>query len=293
MNYFGFDSEWVTVAQARTRQHITELELVLIAVGLKTEIRRSMWGWRLMTPRSQEQLANHHLRLYKVENRTVQNRQDPLMFRVGWQGILAYLILIWGIFLLDHLTANRIFRDGALYAGAVFDGYWFLTITALTLHSDFQHILGNSIIGVIVSWVACRYFGVGLGWLLILLSGVLGNFLNAFVRPDTFASIGASTAIFGGIGLICGFIVHRRYVRGRSMTFNFAPLVAAIAFFLLFGIGSANTDVVGHFMGMLAGIFLGFLVGNIDPRWLGKTGQIMACILTLGAVLYAWMRVLF
>lgn len=292
MNRVGDDLNWVAVAQVRTRRAVNELELVLIAVGLKTDTQRTLWGWKLMTPLSQESLAKHHLSLYEYENRVPRTRPDPQLYQVNWYGIAIYLILIWGVFLLDQLTLQRVFGYGVLHAGAVFDGYWWLTITALTLHADFGHIFANSIFGVIAGWVACRYFGSGLAWFLILLSGVLGNFLNALVQPESFTAIGASTANFGAVGLICGYVAHRRYVRGRNMSLNYAPIAAAIAMFVLFGIGSERTDVVGHFMGLLAGLGLGFLMGNFDPRWLGKSGQLIAAGLAVLSILFAWMGTL-
>ena len=292
MTYLGDDLDWVSVAQVRTKRAVNELELVLIAVGLKTDTRKTLWGWKLMTPLSQVNLARHHLTLYESENRVPAIRPDPQLFSVSWYGIAAYLLLIWGIFLLDLITFNRVFGYGVLHAGAVFEGYWWLTITALTLHADFPHILANSVFGAISGWVACRYFGSGLAWFLILLSGALGNFLDAAVQPASFTAIGASTANFGAVGLICGFVAYRRYVRGGKMSLNYAPIAAAIAMFVLFGIGSERTDVVGHFMGLLAGLGLGFLMGNFDPRWLGKSGQLLAAFFAVTAILFAWLAIL-
>ena len=288
MNFNTNDFEWVPVAQVRSKREAYELELVLIAVGIKTEVARSLWGWRLMTPSSQENLAKSQLRLYRSENIPEPPKQDPVMFKVHWIGIAAYLGVLWTFFVFDLLTFNQIFRFGTLVAGDVYDGYWWLTITALTLHGGFQHILGNSIFGAIVGWVSCRYFGSGFAWLLILLSGALGNALNALVQVDTFAAIGASTANFGAVGLICGFVANRRFTKGRSLTFNYAPVIAGIGVFLLFGIGTENTDVVGHFMGLIAGLGLGFLTGYIDPHSLGRTGQRIAGLLAIGILLLAW-----
>jgi len=289
----GEESDWVVIAHVRSMNEINELELVLIAVGLKTEVRRSFWGYTLLTPKVTAAPAIEQLRLYRAENRRAKVSADPPLSRVSWLGIAGFLALIWSVFLFDQGTFGRVLGYGALQAGAVFDGHWWLTITALTLHADFTHIFANSIFGCVVAWVTCRYFGTGFGLLLILLSGAFGNTLNAVVQPDTFSAIGASTAIFGGVGVICGYVANRRFVKGRSMSLNYAPIIAAVAFFALFGLGTGNTDVVGHLMGLIAGLGLGFVVGYIDPRWLGDIGQKLSLGLTVGLIAVAWFSVLF
>src|SRR5208283_948082 len=77
-------------------------------------------------------------------------------------------------------------------------------ITALTLHADFEHLFSNIIIGgLIISFL--RYqIGNGWCWFLTLLTGIAGNYFNALVYQSHHFSIGASTAVYGTLGILTG-----------------------------------------------------------------------------------------
>ncbi|MCE1226661.1 MAG: hypothetical protein LWW87_09280 [Geobacteraceae bacterium] len=48
-------------------------------------------------------------------------------------------------------------------------------MTALTLHADLQHLLGNLTIGGLFVFLLCRETGTGLSWFLLLAAGGLGQ----------------------------------------------------------------------------------------------------------------------
>ena len=76
-----------------------------------------------------------------------------------------------GLWSLDWLGA------GAAQAGLIQAGQWWRTITALTLHVDHGHLLGNLLAGVVIGTVTAQLLGQGLAWLAILLAGSIGNVL--------------------------------------------------------------------------------------------------------------------
>ena len=79
---------------------------------------------------------------------------------------------------------------GALHAAAVLDGDWWRTVTALTLHGDLGHLLGNTLFGIVFGWFIGRYLGSGFGWLLIVAAGAIANYCNAMLQPEAFRAIG-------------------------------------------------------------------------------------------------------
>ncbi|MFT7301957.1 MAG: rhomboid protease GluP, partial [Akkermansiaceae bacterium] len=107
------------------------------------------------------------------------------------------------------------------------------------------------------------------GWGLILLSGFLGNLINAWLHfPDPFRSLGASTAVFGALGLLVGSGLEaawrvRSYRRGLRA---FAPLLAGLMIFTMNGIGQPGTDTLAHMTGMLCGILLGLPAAHLLAR---------------------------
>ena len=284
---------WTCVKSSVSRRAILESDLVLTSMGIDTRIERRMFEWRLLTLVAMASHARNQLDLYYKENK---QRQRPLVLYPtmgkGYIGALAYLFVIWLFFLLDNLGLLGGMRSGVLSAAAVDEGAWWLTITALTLHADIGHIMANSVSGGLFGYVAGRYLGDGFAWFLILASGALGNLLNAWVRPDTFFAIGASTACFAAAGLVCGFTWRKSFVKGASARLNYMPIVGAIALFVFMGMEGENTDVVGHLMGLTVGLLVGALVGGYDVRRLGQSGQKLSAILAIATLLAAWMLAL-
>jgi membrane associated rhomboid family serine protease len=148
------------------------------------------------------------------------------------------------------------FVNGAVSGRQILEnGEWWRLVTALTLHADVMHIFGNVLIGGVLVHLLCRLLGNGLGWFLILVSGILGNFLNVFLRGYMHNSVGFSTAIFGTIGILAGYqAVRKRTTAARDILL---PLAAGGGLLAFLGTGGQRTDLGAHFFGLLVGIALG------------------------------------
>ena len=99
------------------------------------------------------------------------------------------------------------------------------------------------------------------GWVLLGVSAILANLAIAgFHYPQDYTSIGASTAIFAGVGLLTGRALG--VVRGAW----FVPLATGFIVLALYGSGTAagRTDVGAHVAGFLAGLAVGFVA--VRPR---------------------------
>lgn len=152
---------------------------------------------------------------------------------------------------------------GAMDAQAVFDhGEWWRLATALFLHADAGHLISNALFGVIVFTAVISTIGRGVGWLLLAGASLIGNLvIAAAIHPAPYRSLGASTAVFAGIGLLTGRAIglmrhpHHPH-RWRAM---FAPFAAGLALLGLYGAGGVLVDVGAHVTGFLAGLACGFL----------------------------------
>ena len=172
----------------------------------------------------------------------------------------AYVIM--GLLLAIHLICLKlgIHREMILQFGAsslyIGQGETFRAITALFLHSDGQHILGNLAGILIFGAPLISLSGYGTGPFLLLCAGTSGNLVNAYFHQTALLSIGFSTAVMGAAGALAAYqmIDSRRPFQLNRLI----PLFAGATLVGLFSQGE-NTDISAHVFGFMAGIFWGFL----------------------------------
>ncbi len=264
---------------------------MLTAVDVEHVVVRDEHDWCVRVPDEVAPSAIAHLENYRLENQPLPPAPVPDQLDSGWVGVLGFVLVIW---MVPSLAANNTFgwqwmTAGTLDSGLATGGQWWRVITALTLHADLGHILGNTGFGAVFGLFAGRFMGSGLAWLLILLAGAAGNAVAAGLRPDEFRSIGASTATFAALAMSSGFVWRRGFFRGRGWRRAFAPIFAAVALLSFTGVGGERTDVLAHFTGFACGLGAGLWAAGLPIRRLGRIGQKLCGGAALGLVLLAWM----
>jgi len=251
-------------------------------------------GWRLLVPPKLFATALDELRQLEAENRDWPPPLPPAPPQSDNQLTTLSVLALLGIFHnllrldLSGLPAADWIGRGSADAGAIRAGEWWRTVTALTLHADGLHLMGNLLIGGAFVLLLCRALGSGLAWSLILASGVLGNLFNAWLQEPLHRSVGASTAVFGAVGLLAA--VGLLQEGGRLRRRWHLPLAAALALLALLGSEGENTDLGAHLFGFAAGIALGLPTGWI----LGRCGRpaprlnALLALASLGLVGAAW-----
>lgn len=283
-------SPWVCVFSDVNHQPIAEARLVLSAVGIECAVAQVDGAWCLFAPPARSQAARQQLERYRLENLPRRGATPMVVFDNGWPGVLGCLLVLW---MLPALEAWGLFdanlrEAGRLDVGQVMQGEWHRVVTALTLHADLAHLIGNSLFGAVFGLLLGRYFGSGFGWLLALGCGILGNAMNVALRPEHFLALGASTAMFASVGLIGAFAWRRGYFRGRGLRRGAAPLFGGFALLTFLGLGGINADVLGHVAGFCCGVVVGGAVARFDIRMLGRSGQWLAGALAMATVALSW-----
>ena len=131
----------------------------------------------------------------------------------------------------------------------------------------------------------------GGGWagLGLVLSGAVGNGLIAWSHPPEHASIGASTGVFGAVGMLMGLQSKRPVAVRRSRLRRWAPPVIGAVFLGLLGTSGERTDVMAHLTGVAAGMTMGWAVGGPVCRWrLASRGQSVPTAAALLSLAAAW-----
>lgn len=254
--------------------------LVLQSRGIPYRNQRLTHGWQLSVPTTSYRAAVEELQSFEKENRNwpppppAEHPQQENTAATIWVLIalgLFHILTQKQIALFGHAPINW-HSLGNAHAGKILDGQWWRLVTALTLHSGGVHLMGNIVVGGIFINRLCRDLGSGLGWSLVLASGILGNLANALVQSPDHRSIGASTAVFGAVGLLAAIntMRYRDNLRRRWPM----PVAAALGLLALLGAGGENTDIGAHLFGFLFGIGLGVLVGWIAQQ----SGQLSAAV---------------
>jgi rhomboid protease GluP len=174
--------------------------------------------------------------------------------------------VIMGLMFCIHLVCLElnIQREMILKFGAsslyISQGETFRAITALFLHSDGGHLLGNLAGLIIFAAPMISLSGYGTGPLLLLFAGSSGNLINAYFHQNALLSIGASTAIMGAAGALAAYQMLRPVVLAPSAhpLNRLVPLFAGATLMGLFSQGE-NTDLSAHVFGFMAGCFWGTL----------------------------------
>jgi rhomboid protease GluP len=270
--------------------------LVLEARYVPCRIEPDATGWRLLVPAEHLATARHELRLFEEENRNWPPPLPPA--RPLTENTLATLSVLILIATFHNLTRLDIaiygnYRPdwtalGSAEAGKILSGEWWRLVTALTLHADWLHLFSNLALGGIFIVSICRELGSGLAWCLLLGSGFLGNLANACLHPPEHSSVGASTLVFGAVGILAAQSLLRfRHHRQRRWPL---PAAAALALLALLGTEGKNTDLGAHLFGFLFGTGLGLATEHLVGIY-GRPGRRLNALLALAgvvAVTAAW-----
>ena len=282
-----------TVLKTRQRAECLESRLVLEAVGVSAEaVHRKGW-WLLVVSQGDLETALAELDAYRLENpeRPTYTRTTVPVYGGAMVAVMIYAGII---ILIAFLTAHSAYRldwlaAGRMQSGKVMSGESWRTVTALTLHLDVGHILGNLAFGAVFGLLAGRVLGGGVAWLTIVIAGALGNFVNAVVQPPTHSSIGASTAVFAALGVIVAHALGPWPVVQENRFKRWSPLIAGGLLLAFTGVGGERTDVVAHLTGFLAGMLIGWVGCRLPNHWLASgTVQKWAGFTAVAIVAFAW-----
>lgn len=284
--------EFVVLRTSRRRAQIDEWALVLSAESLHTQVRDSAAGFAIEVPASDAPRAEHTLAVWERENERVAPPAEPapLDAHAGGHAIVVagFLLALFAATGPAGRSRSAFGAIGSAEAAQILTGESWRAVTALTLHADFAHALGNALAGALFLSAVFRSFGFGLGGALVLAAGALGNVANALMQGPPHSTIGASTAVFGALGLLVGHaLVSRRAARrGRPA---WLPIGAALALLAMLGTEGERVDLWAHGFGLATGVALGAIVSALPAGWrASRAVQAISGASALATVAIAW-----
>jgi membrane associated rhomboid family serine protease len=137
----------------------------------------------------------------------------------------------------------------------------------------------------------CATMGWGVGWLMILATGVVGNLANAFFYGAGHLSVGASTAVFGAIGILAAHQFSKKFKLRSHRMRAWLPLAGGLALLGMLSSGE-RVDLTAHLFGFLAGMILGAFHAVFLRTWAPKVYQGCCLLVACSILVVCWMRAL-
>lgn len=240
-------------------EKVEEWSLVLTAMNIPHRVVVSGGRARLIVPKKWKKRALEELRLYEEENlrpRKPAKSRGKSPRAKGFESTFWTICCLTAVLSLTFLPSVQpiLVKYGMGDARRILHGEWWRLVTALTLHNDPAHLLGNMLFGGIFLGFLRAYWPAGLAWSATILAGVLGNLINTVIRKDHLF-LGASTSVFGALGVLCAL----RLLHGDRKRFVIA-LGAGLALLGMLGTGGERTDLLAHLFGFTAGFGLGLVI---------------------------------
>lgn len=296
---------WIEVARSRDARSIRHQTLTLQSVGIASGILE-VAGEQVLVVRDHDARAAHaELERYRRENVDWPPRESyPAPISTGIHAAIVFggLLVLFFAFQEQMRFGVDWEEIGRADAVKIRAGEWWRSITALFLHADLAHLAGNVVFGAALGAILAQSVGVGLAWWCVLLAGALGNYANAWMQDVTHRSLGASTAVFGALGVQVAYEYARRSELGYKRFRRWVPVIMGFGLLGWLGMGGVHVedprsleglervDIGAHALGFGIGGAIGLLVARIPRKKLriSTTNQAFACLAAVAAVLGAW-----
>lgn len=284
--------DWVTIATSMSQERAETFSLVLSSSGVPHVVQRSDSGWSIRVEADVQDRALDTIRVYIAENPEAPAHEDAAdtFFARNHSASWAVLILL-AFYVASKRSGDfhRVVQEHGASSASILQGEVHRILTALLLHADELHLAGN-LVGIVVFGTAVSsIFGVGVGWLMILASGMVGNLANAWFFQYGHTSIGASTAVFGAVGILAArqFVMKRESTSQRRKAW--LPLAGGVALLAMLGAG-ARADIMAHVFGFVVGLICGFWGTYFLQTARNRERLQMGCVAVIAALMVgAWL----
>ena len=249
------------VHEGLTRRQVDTFGLVLSSADVDYRTVRTSEGWQIWVPKHVETGAAAAIAAYLSENDDTGESSLSSVWPITrtlagvWMALILMAVHLSVIAGGQAAVLRRIYGASA---EQILNGELYRITTALLLHADGLHLAGNMVGLALFATAVCSTAGFGAGGLMILVAGMTGNLLNALLFKTGHHSIGASTAVFGAVGIAAAHQFITKWQSADQHYKAWIPLGGGLALLGLMG-SSANTDLTAHFFGFITGFLIGLV----------------------------------
>lgn len=256
----------VAVAVARNEGALERWTLALLALEIPHEVvvAPDPPGWVVVVLAEDAARATQTLRAVDDEHEermaeAAKERAAPVLPLAAylWSLLLSAGLVLWSTVAGTREASTEWIELGRMSSTAVLEGELHRVLTAITLHADAVHLLGNVVFLLVVAPTVAHRLGPGVAWMTFVLSGAAGNVVTTAVHGPGFSNVGASGGIFGlcaALGILAARTRRSRIGANRWLLGAGAAL--ALLSMLAFG---EQADIAAHLGGFGAGALPGLL----------------------------------
>jgi rhomboid protease GluP len=265
--------------------------LVLSSSGISHRLRKGEHGWDILLNDTEYEKALNAIEQYLKENQDFHATDDSLCYEYDktFTGLwVSAILLACHVAIIIGNDSGVFIRAYGSSAFHILRGELYRSVTSLMIHANVLHLVGNVLGITIFGTAVCTITGWGVGWLMILVSGTAGNLLNAVLYKTGHLSVGASTGVFGAIGILAAQQFFKKFALPGQRMRAWLPLGGGLALLSILGSGK-YADLTAHLFGFMAGIILGALYGIFVKRTSTRACQAYFLFMTLTIVVVSWM----
>ena len=235
---------------------------MLTASGIAHAVAGHDDGWSVLVSAGDVRRAEAVLAAYDDENvaRVAPRAAPPY----PWMSGLTVALLLLVVFSVTGPAGpgSRWFERGAAAAARVVGDEPWRAITALTLHANTVHVLGNAVATAVLLPPLVQRLGLGVALCLMLVAGGAGNMLSSLVHDPRHLAVGASTATFAAIGSLAALRLLASPMMGAPVRRGWVVLAATVLLLAMLGT-APESDVIAHALGAVAGAVFGLAAGAL------------------------------
>ncbi|MFO0689861.1 MAG: rhomboid family intramembrane serine protease [Myxococcota bacterium] len=284
--------EWALVLQAEG------VAVAVVRAGAEAGAERDR-PWTVAVAPDAVEHAAASLAAWRAERALPPPPEEPaIVFTLPSPNEVALALASASLLVAFHLGLERTGRladfidRGENQAALVLTGELHRCLTALTLHADLAHAAGNALFGTVFLAALAGRLGLGLALACFVATGAIGNLADALYHRAAHSTVGASTGVFGLVGVLTGLAAWRRHQRGTRGRGAWVALAAGLALVAMLGGAGPKVALAAHLFGLgsgaLAGIALAYPLAH-RPRP-GPSVQLAAILASAAALALAWQR---
>lgn len=280
---FAMIKTMVTVQGDLTHEEANRAALSLMAMGMEARIDRAAasaggpMAWQVSVPEDDAEAAGPLLRDALTVDRIPPKAERSSVFGSAgagiwtWRNAWSSVLLVAGctvVHVLVHSGTSPAARSDMMAAGAVApwlvsQGEWWRLASAVFLHFDLKHLIGNMSALLFLGPPLAAQIGHGRTLALFVASGVAGNVVSQVLGNEAAVKAGASGGVCGLLGALDGValavLASSTDIRRRRPAWQTLGALLAL-FAMIIGV-QPGSDHYAHVGGLLAGLLLGRLFG--------------------------------